>query len=583
MSRSTRIPIVSLAVALVAAGVTVVGLAAPAYAAAGCQVTYTTNDWTTSPGQGGFGASITLKNLGDPLTSWTLRFSYPGSQQLQPPGWGATWSQTGQDVTGPSVSWSGNLGTGASVGLGFNGTWVGSNPKPAAFSLNGVACTGTVDPGNQPPAVSITSPASGATFSPPATVTANVAASDVDGSVSRVDFTLGTQTIGDTTAPYSATFGNLASGTYTLTARATDNQGAVGTSSPVTVIVAGGSGSTVAPALHVSGNRLLTASGAAYRLLGVNRSGGEFACIQNKGMWDGPVDQASVTAIRSWKVRAVRIPLNEECWLGTANVPPAGVGGAAYQQNVKDYVNLLIANGITPIVEMHWNWGQYTGTGAGCSDTAAACQKPMPDAQFAPQFWTGVANAFKGNDAVVFDLFNEPYPDAANNFADETAAWRCFRDGGTCTGIGYQVAGFQSLVNAVRATGAANVIMVGGLTWSNTVDQWLQFRPTDPLNNLMAFGHVYNFNGCVTTSCWDGQWAPVAAQVPLVLSEIGQNDCAHGFVDQVMTWADGHGVGYLGWTWNNWPGCGPILITDYTGTPTAQGQGLHDHMALVSN
>ena len=94
---------------------------------------------------------------------------------------------------------------------------------------------------------------------------------------------------------------------------------------------------------------------------------------------------------------------------------PAAASGATYQQNVKDYVNLLVANGITPIVEMHWNYGQYTGVGAGCSDVKATCQKPMPDAQYAPQFWTSMANTFK-DDPVVFDLFNEPYPDAAANW-----------------------------------------------------------------------------------------------------------------------------------------------------------------------
>jgi hypothetical protein len=582
MFRSTRIPIIGLAVALVVGG-GAVALAGPAAAAAGCQVTYTkTNEWTSSPGQGGFGANLVVQNLGDPITSWTLRFAFPASQQIQPNGWGATWSQTGPNVTATNLSWNGNLGTGASTQLGFNGTWSGSNPNPTSFSLDGVACTGATSPGNQNPAATITSPASGATFIAPATVTVNANASDVDGTVSKVDFSLGTQTATDTSSPYGATFTNVAAGTYTLTAKATDNQGGTGTSAPVTITVSGGSGGTVAPALHVSGNRLLTSTGATYRLLGVNRSGGEFACIQGNGMWDGPMDQASITAIRSWKVRTVRVPLNEECWLGSSDVPAAGASGATYQQNVKNYVNLLISNGITPLIEMHWSFGQYGGAGANCSELIARCQKPMPDAQFAPQFWTGVANAFKGNNAVVFDLFNEPFPDIPAN--DAAAGWRCFRDGGTCPGIGFQVAGFQSLVNAVRATGATNVIMVGGLSWSNKLDQWLQFKPSDPLNNLMAFGHVYNFNACVNSGCWDSQWAPIAAQVPMVLSEIGENDCAHSFVDQVMNWADAHGVGYLGWTWNTWP-CtsGPALITDYAGTPTAFGQGVRDHLATVSN
>jgi endoglucanase len=336
-----------------------------------------------------------------------------------------------------------------------------------------------------------------------------------------------------------------------------------------------------APALHVSGNKLVTAAGATYRLLGVNRSSGEYACVQGKGMWDsGPVDQASVDAMRTWHIRAVRIPLNEDCWLGLSGTP----SGATYQQAVKDYVNLLVANGITPILDLHWNHGAYTGVSSACADATATCQKPMPDAQYSPQFWTGVATAFKGNNAVVLDLFNEPYPDAADNWADATEAWTCLRDGGTCVGIDYQVAGMQSLVNAVRATGATNVLMVPGLTWTNDLTQWLTYRPADPAGNVVASWHSYNFNACVSSSCWDSQIGPVAAQVPVQAGEIGQNSCAHDYIDQVMAWADAHGVGYTAWTWNPW-GCssGNVLIDDYNGTPTSTyGQGFKAHLLTVS-
>jgi endoglucanase len=337
-----------------------------------------------------------------------------------------------------------------------------------------------------------------------------------------------------------------------------------------------------APAIKVSGNKLVNAgTGATIKLYGVNRSGGEFACIQGNGFWDGPMDQTSINAMRSWKIRTVRVPLNEECWLGTADVP-AAYGGTAYQNQVKAYVNLLVQNGITPIVEMHWNYGLYTGPSSGCSDVKATCQKPMPDAQYAPSFWTGVANAFKGNNAVIFDLFNEPYPERATG--DETSGWKCWRDGGTCAGIGYPVAGFQGLVNTVRATGATNVIMIGGLAYSNNLSQWLTYKPADPLNNLAAFAHIYNFNTCANTSCWDSQIATTAASVPVTLTEIGENDCAHGFVDGLMDWADAHNIGYLGWTWNTWDcSTGPSLISNHDGTATNYGLGLKNRLAVVSN
>lgn len=330
------------------------------------------------------------------------------------------------------------------------------------------------------------------------------------------------------------------------------------------------------PALHVLGNKLVDADGTTRRLLGVNRSGGEFMCVQGRGIWDGPVDDASVKAIADWNANTVRIPLNEECWLGLSNIDPA-YAGANYINAVKDLVTKVKANGMTPLLELHWSYGQYTGNSAGCSDVHASCQKPMPNMQYTPSFWASVASTFKDDATVVFDLFNEPYPDRATSTT--TQAWECWRDGGTCSGIGYEVAGMQDLVDSIRAAGATNPILIGGLAYSNDLSQWLTYKPSDPAGNLAAAWHVYNFNTCSTESCWNSTLAPVAAQVPLVAGEIGENTCSHGFVDQVMKWFDDRGLSYLGWTWNTWDcSSGPSLITGYDGTPTAYGIGLRDHL-----
>lgn len=324
----------------------------------------------------------------------------------------------------------------------------------------------------------------------------------------------------------------------------------------------------------------MDANGGTRRLLGVNRSGGEFMCVQGRGIFDGPVDDASVKAIADWKANTVRIPLNEECWLGLSNINPA-YAGANYINAVKDLVARVKAHGMTPVVELHWTYGQYTGNSAGCSDVHASCQKPMPDMQYTPAFWTSVANTFKGDRAVVFDLFNEPYPDRATSTT--TQAWQCWRDGGTCPGIGYEVAGMQDLVDSVRNTGATNVILAGGIAWSNDLSQWLTYRPTDPAGNLGAAWHVYNFNTCSNESCWNSTLAPVAAQVPLMAGEIGENTCSHGFIDQVMKWFDDRSLSYLGWTWNTWDcSSGPSLISSYDGTPTAFGTGLRDRLRALN-
>lgn len=339
-------------------------------------------------------------------------------------------------------------------------------------------------------------------------------------------------------------------------------------------------GDGIPPTLKVSGNKLVDADGTTRRLLGVNRSGGEFMCVQGYGIWDGPVDDASVKAIADWNANTVRIPLNEECWLGLSHIKPE-YAGSNYIDAVKDLVAKVKANGMTPMLELHWSHGQYTGNSAGCSGVHASCQKPMPNMQYTPSFWTSVASTFKDDPTVVFDLFNEPYPDRAT--ATTTQAWQCWRDGGTCSGIGYEVAGMQDLVDAIRATGAGNLILAGGLAYSNDLSQWLTYKPSDPQNNLAAAWHVYNFNSCVNESCWNSQLAPVAAQVPLVAGEIGENTCGHAFIDQVMKWFDDRGLSYLGWTWNTWNcSSGPALISNYDGTPTSYGIGLRDHLRAVN-
>ncbi|MGA1979112.1 MAG: glycoside hydrolase family 9 protein [Sedimentisphaerales bacterium] len=98
---------------------------------------------------------------------------------------------------------------------------------------------------NNPPTVSITSPADGATFTAPANITINAEASDSDGNILSVAFYAGSTLLGsDTTLPYSYIWSNVAEGSYSLTAKATDDDGAVTTSSAVSITVNAATGCT---------------------------------------------------------------------------------------------------------------------------------------------------------------------------------------------------------------------------------------------------------------------------------------------------------------------------------------------------
>ncbi|MFN2538806.1 MAG: hypothetical protein ABR549_11785, partial [Mycobacteriales bacterium] len=110
-----------------------------------------------------------------------------------------------------------------------------------------------------------------------------------------------------------------------------------------------------APSLHVAGNRLVDADNRPVVLHGVNRSGPEFACHPPSGIggrvFDGPSDDASVAAIASWTgVNTVRVPLNEDCWLGLRGADPT-VSGPIYQLAIQQYVHTLHRHGLVAILD----------------------------------------------------------------------------------------------------------------------------------------------------------------------------------------------------------------------------------------
>jgi lysophospholipase L1-like esterase len=141
MHRSTMAAAATVATA---AGLVLTGALA-AHAAAGCRVEYR----VTSQWQGGFGATVGVTNVGDPVTGWRLTWTFPAGQTVTQL-WNGTVTQSGAQVTVVNASWNGGVGTGGTVSVGFNGSWTGGNPAPTDFALNGVACTGSTTPTASP-------------------------------------------------------------------------------------------------------------------------------------------------------------------------------------------------------------------------------------------------------------------------------------------------------------------------------------------------------------------------------------------------------------------------------------------------
>jgi regulation of enolase protein 1 (concanavalin A-like superfamily) len=140
---------------------------------------------------------------------------------------GATWTTIGSATLGLSST--------AYVGLAVNS--LDATARATAKFSNVRVTTST---SNQLPVVSLTSPASGATYTAPASVDLTATASDTDGSVAKVEFYSGATLLGtDTSSPYSFTWSSVPAGTYSLTAVAYDNLGAKTTSAARSITVTG--------------------------------------------------------------------------------------------------------------------------------------------------------------------------------------------------------------------------------------------------------------------------------------------------------------------------------------------------------
>ncbi|HYG37305.1 MAG TPA: carbohydrate-binding protein [Cytophagales bacterium] len=174
--------------------------------------------------------------------SYTVNYrvaSESGGGSIQLRSGTTTLATTGVAATGNWQAWT---TLSANVSLNAGNQTLRIYASAGGFNLNWIQFSTTS--GNTPPAVSLSAPANGSTYSAPASVIITANASDANGQVTQVAFYNGSQLLGtDNSSPYSYSWTNVAAGTYTITARATDNGGAVTTSASKSITVNGFTGS----------------------------------------------------------------------------------------------------------------------------------------------------------------------------------------------------------------------------------------------------------------------------------------------------------------------------------------------------
>jgi hypothetical protein len=392
-----------------------------------------------------------------------------------------------------------------------------------------------------------------------------------------------------------------------------------------------------APGLKVVGNQIVTTSagtlgktnvtaGEAVVLRGVNITGPEYECLQGDSVWDSSsLPNASTTAetaaeieaeyqsvinaMLSWDANVVRIPLNEDCWMNypSSNPPPKATSGANYYGAISQFIKQANASGLIAEVDLHVGGGPYLVK----KNSNNIDSFPAMDTNVSLKFWRSVASmsGFGNNPSVIFNLTNEPE-------LYGSADWPCYLNGG-CSTKGLQnansssgnsdywtVQGTQRVVTAIRNVPAANPIIIAGLNYSNELGDWLQYVPTDPLNQIIAGVHIY-FDGitpgCEVESCWNSEFVGVqAAGYPVIIDETGEVDttdggttdgtgnpggsCLSGYEQILTAWADAQKpqIGYWFWafTFADYPDCGngPDLLENAYTPWGAYGTFVMDHL-----
>lgn len=306
--------------------------------------------------------------------------------------------------------------------------------------------------------------------------------------------------------------------------------------------------------LKVQGNRLVTVDeGKEVWLQGVNIPSLEWNPRGEK------VERSTLTAIEGWKANVLRLPVKDDYWFGLKD---ANDGGAAYRALVDQIITLAANRGAYVVLDLH----QY--------------RAPKPEFL---EFWKDAATRYKNHPAVLFDLMNEPHG----------TTWEVWRDGGFVGKRiepdqaaflsaeekkkieGFESPGMQAMLDAVRSTGAKNIVVVGGLDYAYQLDGIVQGYGLKDAegNGIMYACHIYPWK-----RGWQKYLLDAAEKYPILLGEVGADAkkmdfMPHEVQEDAETWVPDmlgliqkHRLNWTGWCFH--PSASPRMLLDWDYTPT---------------
>ncbi len=322
----------------------------------------------------------------------------------------------------------------------------------------------------------------------------------------------------------------------------------------------GGSPSPTAPGgYYTSGGTVCTALGAPHLFHGVDRPSLEWN-PQGEYLSDG-----DFALMASWGANVVRIALNQDFWLSSAVLYDS-----YYATTVQAAVTSAEKAGMDVILDLHWSdQGDLSVSSTAQQGAGYSNQQPMADAN-SVEFWREIATLYKGDGHVLFELYNEPHG----------ISWDVWLHGGNAGG--FTAVGMQDLYDAIRGTGANNVVIAGGNSWAYDLSSVGASGVHVDGYNVMYATHPYERSS--SPSGWESTFGHLETSdfAPVIATEFGDTTvptCTGAWDHALIQFADANAMSWTAWGWyvtdppGDPQGCGfPSLILDWLdATPTLQG------------
>lgn len=343
------------------------------------------------------------------------------------------------------------------------------------------------------------------------------------------------------------------------------------------------SGVPVAPnGFGTSGNRIYGPDCEVHRFVGVARPGLQW-WPDDFRLADAAEANQEFATMRSWGANVVRIPLYQRYWLEDITLEGVLYEATEYQRIVRETVDRVNEAGMAVILELH----NSDRGDPNFPDDVADIQQ-MADVAHSIPFWKQVAEQYRDNGQVLFQLYTEP------NQID----WDTWRNGGMIpagetfppqsSGVAFEAAGMQDLYDTVRAAGANNLVIVNGMHWGYNLSGLPEYA-LDGYNIAYAT-HPYDYPD-KQPGAWWADWGFATELYPVIIAEFGDYTCnENGYYDAVLNFADEYQLSWVAWAWFAPPSdredqiCGfPSLITDWDGTPSPTGEIVRARMQSYGN